>query len=89
MPKYLIERIVPSSQLTEGITYAMTGVGIGFAIGSSLAGWTVDAYGASNGFWVAVAGGLTALATMLLGYGRLSNPARQVAPPSAALNPAE
>jgi MFS family permease len=85
----LIERIVPSSQLTEGITYAMTGVGIGFAIGSSLAGWTIDAYGASNGFWVAVAGGLTALATMLLGYGRLSNPARQVAPPSAALNPAE
>jgi MFS family permease len=85
----LIERIVPSSQLTEGITYAMTGVGIGFALGSSVAGWTIDAYGASNGFWVAVAGGLTALATMLVGYGRLSNPSRQVAPPSAALNPAE
>ncbi|WP_117194239.1 MFS transporter [Rhizobium terrae] len=85
----LIERIVPSSQLTEGITYAMTGVGIGFAVGSSIAGWTIDAYGASNGFWVAVAGGLTALATMLLGYGRLNNPVRQVASPSAALNPAE
>lgn len=85
----LIERIVPASQLTEGITYAMTGVGIGFAAGSSLAGWTIDAYGASNGFWVAVAGGAVAFATMLVGYGRLSSPAGQVAASSAALNPAE
>ncbi|MCJ9754333.1 MFS transporter, partial [Neorhizobium sp. BETTINA12A] len=61
----LIERIVPSSQVTEGITYAMTGMSIGFAAGSSLAGWTIDAYGASNGFWVAVAGGALALTTML------------------------
>ncbi|MFB9951249.1 MFS transporter [Rhizobium puerariae] len=89
----LIERIVPASQLTEGITYAMTGVGIGFAAGSSVAGWTIDAYGASNGFWVAVAGGAVAFATMLIGHGRLSRPSRQVDTPSAAptatLNPAE
>jgi len=84
----LIERIVPASQLTEGITYAMTGVGIGFAAGSSLAGWTIDAYGASNGFWVAVAGGAVAFATMLAGYGRLSDTSQQAAPHSAALNPA-
>ncbi|MBP1843699.1 MFS family permease [Rhizobium petrolearium] len=85
----LIERIVPASQLTEGITYAMTGVGIGFAAGSSLAGWTIDAYGASNGFWVAVAGGAVAFVTMLAGYGRLSSPAQEATPGSAALNPAE
>jgi MFS family permease len=85
----LIERIVPSSQVTEGITYAMTGVSIGFAAGSSLAGWTIDAYGASNGFWVAVAGGAVALTTMLAGYGLLSRPDRQVVPAAGVLNPAE
>ncbi|CAN7238422.1 MFS transporter [Neorhizobium tomejilense] len=85
----LIERIVPSSQVTEGITYAMTGVSIGFAAGSSLAGWTIDAYGASSGFWVAVAGGALALTTMLAGYGLLSRPDRQAVPGAGALNPAE
>ncbi|CDN53319.1 Paraquat resistance protein [Neorhizobium galegae bv. officinalis bv. officinalis str. HAMBI 1141] len=85
----LIERIVPSSQVTEGITYAMTGMSIGFATGSSLAGWTIDAYGASNGFWVAVAGGALALTTMLAGYGLLSRPDRQAVPGAGALNPAE
>jgi len=85
----LIERIVPSAQLTEGITYAMTGVGIGFAAGSSVAGWTIDAYGASNGFWVAVAGGAVAFATMLVGYGHLSRPERQAVSGGAALKPAE
>ena len=85
----LIERIVPSSQVTEGITYAMTGVSIGFAAGSSLAGWTIDAYGASNGFWVAVAGGAVALTTMLAGYGLLSRPDRQAVSGAGVLNPAE
>ncbi|CDZ62446.1 MFS transporter [Neorhizobium galegae] len=85
----LIERIVPSSQVTEGITYAMTGMSIGFAAGSSLAGWTIDAYGASNGFWVAVAGGALAFTTMLLGYGLLNRPEPQAVPDGVALNPAE
>jgi len=86
----LIERIVPSSQVTEGITYAMTGMSIGFAAGSSLAGWTIDAYGASNGFWVAVAGGAVAFTTMLAGSGVLSRPERQAAMSGrGALNPAE
>ena len=87
----LIERLVPSSQLTEGITYAMTGVGIGFAFGSSISGWVIDAYGASNGFWVSVAGGALALLTMLTGYGRLSRSGERSFEPSetAALRPAE
>lgn len=86
----LIERLVPASQLTEGITYAMTGVGIGFAVGSSLAGWTIDAYGPSNGFWVAVAGGALAFSTMLVGYGKLGSSDRRADEPAgAALRPAE
>ena len=86
----LIERLVPASQLTEGITYAMTGVGIGFALGSSVSGWTIDAYGASNGFWVAVAGGSIALLAMLAGYAHLGRSDQQAEPSeAAALRPAE
>lgn len=64
----LIERIVPTTQITEGITYAMTGVLIGFSAGSAASGWAIDNFGASNGFWIAVAGGGVALLAMLMGY---------------------
>ncbi|WP_026872153.1 MFS transporter [Inquilinus limosus] len=63
----LIERLAPPSQLTEGITWAMTGVGIGMAVGSSISGRVIDELGAASGFWVSVAGGATALAVALLG----------------------
>jgi MFS family permease len=35
----LIERLVPAAKLTEGITWIMTGIGIGMAIGSAASGW--------------------------------------------------
>ena len=73
----LIERIVPGAQLTEGITYAMTGVLIGFAAGSSVSGWMIDTYGASNGFWGAVFGGVVAVAAMSAGYRRLFDLTRE------------
>ncbi|MGK9234281.1 MFS transporter [Inquilinus limosus] len=63
----LIERLAPPSQLTEGITWAMTGIGIGMAVGSSISGRVIDEFGAASGFWVSVAGGATALAIALLG----------------------
>ncbi|MET3645744.1 MFS transporter [Phyllobacterium ifriqiyense] len=56
----LIERIVPAAKLTEGITWAMTGVMIGMALGSSLSGWVIDEYGASRGFYVSVGAGVLA-----------------------------
>lgn len=63
----LIERRVPAAQLTEGITWVTTGIGIGMALGSFVAGWVVDTYGAQNGFWASVAMGGAALATVLVG----------------------
>jgi MFS family permease len=72
----LIERLVPASKLTEGITWAMTGIGIGMAAGSFTSGWVIDQFGAGNGFWVSVAAGGIALTTALLGYARLTTPAR-------------
>ena len=72
----LVERLVPPSQLTEGITWAMTGLGIGVAIGSSASGWVIDTYGATSGFWVSVASGATALAIALAGQRWLRGEAR-------------
>lgn len=73
----LVERLVPQSMLTEAITWVMTGIGIGTALGSFVSGWVVDTFGAGNGFWVSVAAGTLALTTVLasqtvLGGGRAS-----------------
>lgn len=72
----LVERHVPPAELTEGITWAMTGIGMGTAIGSFASGWVIDQYGASSGFWVSVAAGGVALVTALFGYRSLAAPAR-------------
>ena len=63
----LIERRVPPDMLTEGITWVMTGIGIGMALGAFVAGWVIDTFGASQGFWVSVVAGAIALATVAIG----------------------
>jgi MFS family permease len=68
----LIERRVPASMLTEGVTWVMTGIGIGVALGAFASGWVVDTFGASNGFWVSVVAGALALLTVLVGQKTLS-----------------
>lgn len=79
----LIERHVPASKLTEGITWAMTGIGIGMAVGPFTAGYVIDAIGAGNGFWISVGAGGVALATALAGYRSLA-----ASPQGAGLQPA-
>jgi MFS family permease len=84
----LIEQRVPAAMLTEGITWVMTGIGIGMALGSFASGWIVDAYGPSHGFWVSAVAGLLALLTVLLGQKSLaSSGVRSSA--SASVQPAE
>ena len=85
----LIERHVPAAMLTEGITWVSTGIGIGMALGSFAAGAVVDAFGAQNGFWVSVASGVAALATVLLGFLSLETPHCSTAACEAAAIPAE
>jgi MFS family permease len=68
----LIERRVPEAMLTEGVTWVMTGIGIGMALGAFVAGWVVDTFGAQNGFWVSIISGAIALATVLIGQGTLA-----------------
>ncbi|TPM35074.1 MFS transporter [Mesorhizobium sp. B2-3-4] len=85
----LIERHVPEAMLTEGITWVMTGIGIGMALGSFAAGAVVDAFGAQNGFWVSVASGLVALITVLLGQRSLATQKCDLEGCDAAAVPAE
>jgi MFS family permease len=83
----LIERRVPAAMLTEGITWVMTGIGIGMALGSFVTGWVVDTYGASHGFIVSVVAGALALLTVLLGQRTLAgrgSPIRASAKPQPA-----
>jgi predicted MFS family arabinose efflux permease len=64
----LIEQRIPAAKLTEGNTWAVTGIGIGMAIGSFASGYVIDAYGPASGFWVSVAAGATALFAVTFGY---------------------
>lgn len=77
----LVERFVPPAKLTEGITWAITGIGIGMAFGASASGWVIDAYGARSGFLISMGGGVVALAAVLLFYRSLNGRER----PSQAL----
>ncbi|PBC77424.1 MFS transporter [Streptomyces sp. TLI_235] len=67
----LVERLVPAAKLTEGMTWTTTGLALGVALGSSVAGWVVDAAGAATAYWVPVAAALFAAAAALLGLPRL------------------
>ncbi|WAE72107.1 MFS transporter [Streptomonospora nanhaiensis] len=57
----LVERIVPAERLTEGMTWALTGLTVGTAGGTFAAGTAVEGSGTTGGFLVAVAAGGAAL----------------------------
>lgn len=68
----LVERRVPETMLTEGVTWVMTGIGIGMALGAFVSGLVVDNFGAANGFWVSVISSSLAVAIVALGQKSLS-----------------
>ncbi|KAA0947669.1 MULTISPECIES: MFS transporter [unclassified Pseudomonas] len=67
----LVEQIVPPSRLTEGMTWLITGLSIGVAIGAASSGWMIDHFGAPSGFWVALVAAGVVLVSAVLGYRRL------------------
>ncbi|KRD22652.1 MULTISPECIES: MFS transporter [unclassified Streptomyces] len=71
----LIEEHVPRARLTEGMTWISTGLAVGVALGSSIAGWVIDAAGARAGYGVPAVSGAVAVAVGFLGYRRLRRPA--------------
>lgn len=73
----LVERIVPESKLTEGMTWLLAGLNVGVAGGAAASGQVVDMWGAQAGFNVALAGGAAVLLVALWGYQRMRARARQ------------
>ena len=59
--------IIPPSRLTEGFTWMTTGISVGVALGSILAGMVIDVYGARSGFGVAIVSGLAMVIIVLFG----------------------
>lgn len=63
IPAYgLIESLVPAERLTEGLTWLSTAAGCGVAVGASLAGHVVDAYGTGTAFLFPLGMGVLAAA---------------------------
>lgn len=67
----LVERIVPTATVTEGLTWATTGLIVGFSAATWLAGRLVDTAGVTQAFLVAPAFGLAASVVCGLVYRRL------------------
>ncbi|MBV7476025.1 MFS transporter [Pseudomonas sp. PDM31] len=59
--------IVPSSRITEGLTWMTTGISTGVALGGVLAGLVIDVYGARAGFGVGIVAGVVLVVVVLLG----------------------
>ncbi|MEU2431783.1 MFS transporter [Streptomyces sp. NPDC007861] len=70
----LVEAHVPRTKLTEGMTWTGTGLAVGVALGSSAAGWVVDAHGAGAAYAVPAVAGALAAVVAFLGYRRLRRP---------------
>lgn len=67
----LAEQRVPGTRLTEALTWLISGLGIGIALGAAAAGQVVDTLGARAGFNVALVAGVVVFATALYGHRRL------------------
>ncbi len=86
----LIERRVPETMLTEGITWVMTGIGIGMAFGAFVSGLVIDRFGAANGFWVSVLASFMTAIIIALGQASLSGASRSASyNPSCVIEPGE
>ena len=48
----LVERIVPAHRLTETMSWTGSGMAVGIAVATPLAGLVIDARGASDAYWV-------------------------------------
>jgi len=62
----LVESIVPASKLTEGLTWMISGLGIGVALGAALGGWLIDLAGVNASFSITL---LAALLVLLIAAG--------------------
>lgn len=69
----LVENIVPTHQITEGMTWLLAGLNIGVALGAALSGKVVDSFGIHMGYWVAIGGGLFVLFAVVTSFFQLQS----------------
>jgi MFS family permease len=67
----LVQKLVPSEALTEGLNWTITALGVGAAVGAWTAGLIADNAGGKIAFLVAVAAGSTAVIMAAWGRSRL------------------
>jgi MFS family permease len=80
----LAEVLVPRAAVTEAFTWIGTALGLGVAIGASVAGKVVDVYGANAAFLVAIVAAAVAAVVVALFQRLLHVPAEHAASPALA-----
>ncbi|WP_369256392.1 MFS transporter [Geodermatophilus amargosae] len=80
----LAELIVPKSAVTEAFTWIGTALGLGVAVGTSIAGKIVDTVGANAAFLVATASAGIAAVVVIAAQRLLHVPAENLAEPALA-----
>jgi MFS family permease len=80
----LAELLVPRSAVTEAFTWIGTALGLGVAVGASVAGKVVDVYGANASFLVATIAAAIAAVVVCLFQRLLHVPAEHAASPALA-----
>jgi len=64
-------KIIAPGRITEGLTWMMTGISVGVAVGAGLAGAVVDHYGARAGLLLGTSVGFIMLIVLVAGWSRL------------------
>ena len=67
----LVQKLVPSGALTEGLNWMITALGVGAAVGAWSAGLIADSAGGDTAFLIAVVAGGAAVIVAACGRGRL------------------
>jgi len=67
----LVQQLVPRAQLTEGLTWVGTSLGVGVSFGSSISGALIDLRGSHGGFLVVQAAAALSVVATLLSLRRL------------------
>lgn len=75
----IVEKVTPSAQLTEGMTWMIAGLQVGVALGAAASGQVVDSFGTRAGFTVALVVGGLALLIALLSYRHLMSETERAA----------
>lgn len=84
----LTERLVPAPQLTEGLTWANSGLAVGYSLGTSINGFVIDGSGTTAAFAIPALCAAFASVVTVAGLRRLRRAARGPGPrsPGIALN---